>query len=147
MAKMPDRWYVQQQTQRFERATRAAVLDSALMVEATAKELIASPKSGRVYRKPFTKAETYIASAADEPPASRTGTMLRNIGHKIKNEHGKFVGEVGFIGAKSRKVPYAAHVLLGHIGPGGVYVAPRPLLRPALHMNEKNIRNRLAQIT
>lgn len=35
-------------------------------------------RSGRVYRKPFTKSATYRASAPGEAPAPRTGTLLRS---------------------------------------------------------------------
>ncbi len=52
------------------RAHRAAneLRDSALFV-------LRGERSGRVYRKPFTKKATYKASAPGEPPAVRSGNL------------------------------------------------------------------------
>lgn len=38
-------------------------------------EVLKGQRSGKVYRKPFTKKATYRASAPGEPPARRTGNL------------------------------------------------------------------------
>ena len=38
-------------------------------------EVLKGRRSGRVYRKPYTKMATYTASAPGEPPARRTGNL------------------------------------------------------------------------
>lgn len=38
-------------------------------------EVLKGQRSGRIYRKPYTKKATYTASAPGEPPARRTGNL------------------------------------------------------------------------
>ncbi len=48
-------------------------------------EVLKGQRSGRVYRKPYTKA-TYTASAPGEPPARRTGNLRIHWNGQVKSE-------------------------------------------------------------
>lgn len=43
-------------------------------------------RSGKVYRKPYTKSATYRASAPGEPPARRTGNLRLHWNGNVKTE-------------------------------------------------------------
>lgn len=48
-------------------------------------EVLKGQRSGRVYRKPYSKA-TYTASAPGEPPARRTGNLRMHWNGQVKSE-------------------------------------------------------------
>lgn len=47
-------------------------------------EVLKGQRSGKVYRKPFTKKATYTASAPGEPPARRTGNLRLHWNGQVK---------------------------------------------------------------
>lgn len=49
-------------------------------------EVLKGQRSGRVYRKPYSKA-TYTASAPGEPPARRTGNLRMHWNGQVKSEN------------------------------------------------------------
>lgn len=51
-----------------------------------ALNVLRGQRSGRVYRKPFTKRATYTASAPGEPPAVRSGTLRRSWKPRAQSE-------------------------------------------------------------
>ena len=50
-------------------------------------EVLKGQRSGRVYRKPFTKRARYTASAPGEPPARRTGNLRMHWNGQVKSEN------------------------------------------------------------
>lgn len=44
-------------------------------------------RSGKVYRKPYTKTATYTASAPGEPPARRTGNLRMHWNGQVKSKN------------------------------------------------------------
>ena len=48
-------------------------------------EVLKGQRSGRIYRKPFTKYATYTASAPGEVPARRTGNLRMHWNGQVKN--------------------------------------------------------------
>jgi len=82
-------------------------------------ELFGRPKSGRVYKSPRGP---YRASAPGEPPAIRTGRMFRN--RRVEP-------------LPPRRVDIVVDTTYARILEGlqrSDRVAPRPFVRPALHM-------------
>ena len=49
-------------------------------------EVLRGQRSGKIYRKPFTKKATYQASAPGEPPAVRSGTLRRSWQPRAQSE-------------------------------------------------------------
>jgi hypothetical protein len=91
--------------------------------KAHAERNFREPKSGRVY-------DVYIggmrrkhqASAPGEAPAILTGALDRSLDvTKVRLYHWRF----------SARTPYARRLEWGGIDSRGVYIAPRPYLRPA----------------
>lgn len=52
-------------------------------IRSAEKEVLKGKRSGKVYRKPYTKA-TYTASASGEPPALRTGNLRMHWNDDVK---------------------------------------------------------------
>ena len=50
-------------------------------------EVLKGQRSGKVYRKPYTKKATYTASAPGEPPARRTGNLRMHWNGQVKSEN------------------------------------------------------------
>ena len=50
-------------------------------------EVLKGQRSGKVYRKPFTKHATYTASAPGESPARRTGNLRMNWNGQVRSEN------------------------------------------------------------
>lgn len=48
-------------------------------------EVLKGQRSGKVYRKPYTKRATYTASAPGEPPARRTGNLRMHWNGQVKS--------------------------------------------------------------
>lgn len=118
----------------------AAVKDSALLLEGRVKQTLTGQRTGREYRVPNTQ-RTYIASRAGEPPAVMTGRLRADIGHEGPKWDGDTVtAEVG------TNVEYAHRLEVGGRDARGVYIAPRPYMRPALEQARVAIEARLEQV-
>lgn len=85
-------------------------------------EVLKGQRSGKVYRKPFTKHATYTASAPGEPPARRTGNLRMHWNGQVKST-GSSKGGVTVIAVLESKESYAA--LLEN---GTTKMAPRPFV-------------------
>lgn len=68
-------------------------------------EVLKGQRSGRVYRKPHSKA-TYTASAPGEPPARRTGNLRMHWNGQVKSESASS-GGVAIIAELESQEPYA----------------------------------------
>ena len=82
-------------------------------------EVLKGQRSGRVYRKPYTKA-TYTASAPGEPPARRTGNLRMHWNGQVKSENSSG-GGVAIIAELESQEPYA-----GILENGSSKMAARP---------------------
>ncbi len=71
-------------------------------------EVLKGQRSGRVYRKPYTKA-TYTASAPGEPPARRTGNLRMHWNGQVKSENASGNG-VSIVAELESQEPYAEHL-------------------------------------
>lgn len=83
-------------------------------------EVLSGQRSGRVYRKPHSKA-TYTASAPGEPPARRTGNLRLHWNGKVKQE--RMAGGVTVTAELESQEPYA-----GILENGSGRMAPRPFV-------------------
>lgn len=83
-------------------------------------EVLKGQRSGRVYRKPFTKHATYTASAPGEPPARRTGNLRMHWNSQVKSE-GASGGGVAIIAELESQESYA-----GYLENGTSKMAARP---------------------
>lgn len=77
-------------------------------------------RSGRVYRKPYTKHATYTASAPGEAPARRTGNLRLHWNGEVKSENNAGGGIDVTISLESQE-GYA-----GFLEYGTPRMAPRP---------------------
>lgn len=84
-------------------------------------EVLKGQRSGRVYRKPFSKA-TYTASAPGEPPARRTGNLRMHWNGQVKNENTSG-GGIAIVAELESQEPYA-----GYLENGTSNMAPRPFV-------------------
>lgn len=66
-------------------------------------------RSGRKYRKPFTKHASYHASAPGEPPARRTGNLRLHWNGQVKTG-GMARGGITVIAELESQEPYASHL-------------------------------------
>ena len=82
-------------------------------------EVLKGQRSGRVYRKPHSKA-TYTASAPGEPPARRTGNLRMHWNGHVKSENSSG-GGVAIIAELESQEPYA-----GILENGSSKMAARP---------------------
>ena len=82
-------------------------------------EVLKGQRSGRVYRKPHSKA-TYTASAPGEPPARRTGNLRMHWNGQVKSENSSG-GGVAIIAELESQEPYA-----GILENGSSKMAARP---------------------
>ena len=82
-------------------------------------EVLKGQRSGKVYRKPFSKA-TYTASAPGEPPARRTGNLRMHWNGQVKSENSSG-GGVAIIAELESQEPYA-----GILESGSSKMAARP---------------------
>ena len=82
-------------------------------------EVLKGQRSGRVYRKPHSKA-TYTASAPGEPPARRTGNLRMHWNGQVKSENSSG-GGVAIIAELESQEPYA-----GILEYGSSKMAARP---------------------
>lgn len=110
------------------RAFRAAneLRDSALFV-------LRGERSGRVYRKPFTKKATYKASAPGEAPTVRSGNLRMSWRQRTASEGtGK---DLTVRPAITTDVKYAPW-----LDEGTIKMAPRPFKEPIIEHAMPNIR-------
>jgi hypothetical protein len=115
-----------------------AVNASLLMVQNEARRSIQKgPKSGRVYKKGGV---THQASAPGQAPATDTGHLVSHVNHKQQGLR----GTVGI--HELKQVKYARRLEFGGRDKRGVYIAPRPFLRPAYKKMQKKIAKRLARV-
>lgn len=82
-------------------------------------EVLKGQRSGRVYRKPYSKA-TYTASAPGEPPARRTGNLRMHWNGQVKSENSSS-GGVAIIAELESQESYA-----GYLENGTSKMAARP---------------------
>ncbi len=85
------------------------------------REVLKGQRSGKVYRKPFSKA-TYTASAPGEPPARRTGNLRMHWNGQVKSENSSN-GGVAIVAELESQESYAAH-----LENGTSRMAPRPFV-------------------
>jgi HK97 gp10 family phage protein len=84
-------------------------------------EVLKGQRSGRVYRKPYTKA-TYTASAPGEPPARRTGNLRMHWNGQVKSENASS-GGVAVVAELESQESYA-----GYLENGTSKMAARPFV-------------------
>ena len=84
-------------------------------------EVLKGQRSGRVYRKPFSKA-TYTASAPGEPPARRTGNLRMHWNGQVKSENSSG-GGIAILAELESQESYAVH-----LENGTSRMAPRPFV-------------------
>lgn len=77
-------------------------------------------KSGRIYRRPH--GGSYQASAPGQPPAIRTGNLLRSISQPKVGKSGHFL-----VGVLEIAAPYT-----GFLEHGTSRMSPRPFIAPAI---------------
>lgn len=97
-------------------------------------EVLKGKRSGRVYRKPFTKRATYTASAPGEPPARRTGNLRMHWNGQVKSENASG-GGVAIVAELESQEPYA-----GALENGTPKMAPRPFVEQIKEKAEPEIK-------
>lgn len=70
-------------------------------------EVLKGQRSGKVYRKPFTKHATYTASAPGEAPARRTGNLRMHWNGQVRSENSSS-GGVAIVAELESQEYYAA---------------------------------------
>lgn len=84
-------------------------------------EVLKGQRSGRVYRKPFSRA-AYTASAPGEPPARRTGNLRMHWNGQVKSENASS-GGVAIMAELESQEYYA-----GYLDRGTSKMAARPFV-------------------
>lgn len=84
-----------------------------------ALEVLSGQRSGKVYKKPGSKA-TYRASAPGEPPARRSGIFRLHWEENVKGEGDSVIAKI-----ENMEKKYAHY--MEHGTPGGM-IAPRPFV-------------------
>lgn len=84
-------------------------------------EVLKGQRSGRVYRKPFSRA-TYMASAPGESPARRTGNLRMHWNGQV-NSKSSSSGGVAIVAELESQESYASH-----LENGTSRMAPRPFV-------------------
>lgn len=97
-------------------------------------EVLKGKRSGRVYRKPFTKRATYTASAPGEPPARRTGNLRMHWNGQVKSENPSS-GGVAIVAELESQEPYA-----GALENGTPKMASRPFVERIKEKAEPEIK-------
>lgn len=95
-------------------------------------EVLRGQRSGKIYRKPFTKKATYQASAPGEPPAVRSGTLRRSWQPRAQSE--KDGGSVTVHPAIWTDVKYAPI-----LQEGSPKMEPRPFEEPIIEKAKPEI--------
>lgn len=94
-------------------------------------------RSGKVYRKPFTKKATYTASAPGEPPARRTGNLRLHWNGQVKSKAASG-GGIEVVAELESQEPYAAVLETGT--KRTKRIAPRPYVEKIKEEAEPEIR-------
>lgn len=89
------------------------------------RQVLRGERSGKIYRKPFTKKATYQASAPGEPPAVRSGDLRRRWKPRAQSEREN--GSVTVRPAIWTDVKYAPI-----LQEGSPQMAPRPFEEPII---------------
>ena len=111
--------------------TKSVVLRCANDVKNTAQESIKQKGTGRTYRK-YNPNRTHTASAPNMPPATDTGFLGANISLNVEaKSDGSVVGQIISAAPYSKALEF-----------GTTEIVQRPFMRPALHKNRKNIREK-----
>jgi len=111
---------------------------SALMLQNDMRMSIQKgPKTGRAYKRGKTK--WHRASAPGEAPATDSGRLASHINFTLSERGMK--ASVGVNDATN--IVYAARMEFGGKDSRGVYIAPRPYIRPALRRKAQDIVLRL----
>ncbi|MCI8692629.1 MAG: hypothetical protein HFH91_07800 [Lachnospiraceae bacterium] len=97
-------------------------------------EVLKGQRSGRVYRKPYTKTATYTASAPGEPPARRTGNLRMHWNGQVKSENASG-GGVAIVAELESQESYAAR-----LEKGTAKMAPRPFVEKIKQEADPEIR-------
>jgi len=95
-------------------------------------EVLRGQRTGKIYRKPFTKKATYQASAPGEPPAVRSGTLRRSWHPRAQSE--KENGAVTVHPAIWTDVKYAPI-----LQEGSPKISPRPFEEPIIEKAKPEI--------
>ncbi len=95
-------------------------------------EVLKGQRSGKVYRKPFSKA-TYTASAPGEPPARRTGNLRLHWNGQVKSEKASGDG-VSVIAELESQEKYSVYL------ENGKGMAPRPFVERIKRKAEPEIK-------
>lgn len=95
-------------------------------------EVLKGQRSGKVYRKPFSKA-TYTASAPGEPPARRTGNLRLHWNGQVKSEKASGDG-VSVIAELESQEKYSVYL------ENGEGMAPRPFVERIRRKAEPEIK-------
>ena len=128
------KWYANQLSQNVYNQCARAIGKACVLVEREAKRTMSKdPKTGRIYRKPYTKHAKWQASAPGESPAVVTNTLKGSITHEVFTDGADIVGRVG------TNVEYARILELG-----GSKIAARPYLAPSLFKMRKAVKELLA---
>jgi hypothetical protein len=98
------------------------------MVKGSAQRMILKSSNGRKYGR-------HTASRAGDAPNKDTGELIRN----IRVSAGKGNIKKGYSATVRAVTPYAMRLEYGGKDKRGVYIAPRPFMRPALAANQDKI--------
>lgn len=82
-------------------------------------EVLRGQRSGKVYRKPYTKKATYTASAPGEPPAVRTGNLRLHWNGEVR-------GQTSNGGVQLTILLESGERYAGYLESGTRKMAPRP---------------------
>ena len=97
-------------------------------------KVLKGQRSGRVYRKPYTKHAVYTASAPGEPPARRTGNLRMHWNGQVRTAAASS-GGVAVIAELESQEGYAADLEYGT-----KKIAPRPFIERIKREAEPEIR-------
>ena len=133
-------WQGPQTMRRVNNIIAQRLVAAATIVEGKMKTSMQEPKTGRIYRKPYSTA-THQASAPGESPAVRTARLLNSITYDLPRKRG-FTWSIrigtnvkdeitGFNYPFNLEFGFATRI---------AYVQPRPWGRPSLDNSLREIR-------
>lgn len=122
---------IEQASDKQQKQISKAVKETTLEVHKTVIESISKPGSG-ITRKLYLPNRTHTASSPNNPPATDTGNLKRNL--RWETVAGQFTGKV-ISGAD-----YSTYLEFGTVN-----MEQRPFMRPALEKNYKEFIKRVKQ--
>lgn len=131
-------WYGPEVARKLDARMRRRLKLAGIAVEAEAKRSMGGQKTGKWYRKPYTKA-VYQASAPGEAPAARTGGAGLQGSITTDEPFKRLFTWHCHVGTDE---PYAPYLELGTSR-----MRPRPFLRPALDRSRSKVQTILAGAT